>query len=320
MKKYAYYYQSFLKSIELQLFISFISLPFLIGWGLPISFLTPISTLIFGPFLTCFLLISSLIFFLELFYLPNTLFIWLLENITQIWLMCLNLEQRTWLIGFSKPHIIILTLIPCIALAIIHSKKIITVTLRIIMLALLLVATCFTFKFFPYFSHNNGITKIPCNNGEMTLISNNDICVLIDPGLIASRPSYESFISYTLLPHIIQNTGYMHVDHLIINKLNKRVLDAIQFLATKINIKHLYIPAWKGKIPLFAWRAYSKMKKTILNNHGKIVSISYKKQLSIDESYTLSITPTTTKNIHYYDATYQPFSVQHMRNNQLFNL
>src|SRR5258708_38016064 len=103
MEKYIRWRKSFLKSIQLQLFISFISLPFLIGWGLPISLLTPISTLIFGPFLTCFLLISSLIFFLELFYVPNSIFIWLLENITHIWLMCLNLEQRTWLIGFTKP-------------------------------------------------------------------------------------------------------------------------------------------------------------------------------------------------------------------------
>src|SRR5438445_4320197 len=110
MKTPTKWYQSLLKSVQLQLFISFISLPFLIGWGLPISLLTPFSTLIFGPFLTCFLLISSLIFFLELLYLPNALFIWLLELVTSIWLACLNLEQRAWLIGFTKPPIIVLIL------------------------------------------------------------------------------------------------------------------------------------------------------------------------------------------------------------------
>src|SRR6266478_7808031 len=138
MKKYKHYYQSFLKSIQLQLFITFISLPFLIGWGLPISLLTPISTVIFGPFLTCFLLISSLIFFLELFYIPNSILIWCLEQITHIWLMCLNLEQRTWLVGFIKPPVIILFLIPLVALVIIHNKKITTLSLRTIVLASLL--------------------------------------------------------------------------------------------------------------------------------------------------------------------------------------
>src|SRR5260370_32295969 len=83
--------QSLLKSIQLQLFISFISLPFLIGWGLPISLLTPVSTLIFGPFLTCFLLISSLIFFLKLFYVPNAALVSCLELITSVWLAFLNL-------------------------------------------------------------------------------------------------------------------------------------------------------------------------------------------------------------------------------------
>src|SRR3972149_9378673 len=118
MNKTTQWRQSLLKSIQLQLFISFISLPFLIGWGLPISLLTPVSTLIFGPFLTCFLLISSLIFFLELFYLPNGALIWCLEKVTSAWLACLSLEQRAWLIGFSKPPLIVLLLIPLIALAI----------------------------------------------------------------------------------------------------------------------------------------------------------------------------------------------------------
>src|SRR5688572_27273147 len=136
MKKHTLWRQSLLKSIQLQLFISFISLPFLIGWGLRISLLTPVRTLIFGPFLTCFLLISSLIFFLELFYLPNTLCIWCLEQVTSIWLTCLNVEQRSWLIGFTKPPILILCLLPLIALAIVHSKKITTIPKRILLLTL----------------------------------------------------------------------------------------------------------------------------------------------------------------------------------------
>lgn len=310
MKKYKHYYQTFLKSIQLQLFISFISLPFLIGWGLPVSLLTPISTLIFGPFLTCFLLISSLIFFLELFYLPNELCIWCLEHITNIWFTFLNLEQKTWLIGFTQPPMIILFCIPCIALAIIHSKKITSLSLRIFTLALLLGATCFTLKFFPYATNHDNVTKIACNKGEITLINHNNSIILIDPGFLAARPSYESFISYTLMPHILQTTGSMHIDHLIISKFNKRILDALQFLATKISIKNLYIPAWKGKIPFFAWQSYLQLKKIITDNNGKIFSLSYKKRIAITQSHTLFIEPVSTKNICYYDATYQPLSVQ----------
>lgn len=318
MKKYTQLKQSLLKSIYLQLFISFISLPFLIAWGLPISLLTPISTLIFGPFLTCFLLISSFIFFLELLYLPNGIFIWCLEQITTIWLACLNLEQKAWLIGFIKPPMIILLLLPLIALAVIHNKKITALPMRTLLLALFLVTTCAALKLFPY--SPNITTTIPCNNGAVSLINFGNSFVVIDPGFIAARPSYESFISYTLVPEIIQKTGCLHIDHLVMGKFNKRILDALQFLATKITIKNLYVPAWKGKIPLFAWRSYAHLKKTITANNGKILSISYKKQLCNDQMCTLFIEPTGIKDVQYYDATYQPLCIQGTINNQKFIL
>lgn len=315
MKKHSAIWQSLLKSIQLQLFISFISLPFLIGWGLPISLLSPISTLIFGPFLSCFLLLSSIIFFLELLYLPNSFFIWCLEQFTSLWLACLNLEQRAWLIGFIKPPMIILLLIPCIALAASHSKRITTISMRSLLLTVLLVTTCAALKLFPY--QQNNIATIACNKGEITLINHAGL-IMIDPGFIASRPSYESFISYTLLPEIIQNTGSMQIDHLIIFKFNKRILDALQFLATKITIKNLYIPSWKGRIPPFAWRSYAQLKKTILANNGKINSLSYKKKLYLDDMNTLFIEPLPAKEVKYYDATYQPLCIQGTLNNQPF--
>jgi hypothetical protein len=365
MKKYTQsrFLQSLFKNIQLQLFISFISLPFLISWGLPISLVMPVSTLIFGPFLTCFLLISSLIFFLELLYIPNTLFIWCLEQVTNIWLACLNLEQRAWLVGFQKPPLLILCCIPFIALALVHSKKIITIPMRTGLLALLLITTCGALKLFPYAQYN-AITKIPCNKGELTLINPTSLSVhpdpstmlrskraparqpvlcsfsergslgggwlegrraqlpiiVIDPGYMASRPNYESFIAYTLIPEIVQKTGSTQIDHLIVSKLNKRILDAVQFLATKMIIKNVYIPAWKGKIPPFAWRSYIALKKTMLAENGKIHSISYKKQLKHDVDYTVSIEPSQTKDICYYDATYKPLCINGIIDAKTFSL
>lgn len=318
MKKIAKWYQSLLKSLQLQLFISFISLPFLIAWGLPISLLTPISTLLFGPFLTCFLLISSLIFFLELFYLPNAFFIWCLEQITTIWLACLNLEQRAWLIGFQKPPMIILLCIPLIALGIVHSKKITSITYRTGLLGFMLVTTCIVLKLFPY-THDS-VTTIACNKGHLTLINHKNSLTMIDPGYISSRPNYEAFISYTLVPEIVQKTGSMQIDHLVICKFNKRILDAVQFLATKMYIKNLYIPAWHGRIPSFAWRSYAMLKKTILAQNGNIKSISYKKQLNNDPAYRLFIEPSTAKAVCYYDATYKTLCINGTINSKTFSL
>ena len=316
MKKQTWY-QSLLKSVQLQLFISFISLPFLIGWGLPISLLTPLSTLIFGPFLTCFLLISSLIFFLELLYIPNTPFIWCLEQVTSIWLACLNLEQRAWLIGFTNPPIVILLCIPLIAIAIAHYKKITTILTRTSLLALSLIITCAALKLFPY--TRDAVTTITCNKGNITLIQHQNNLMIIDPGFIASRPNYESLIAYTLIPEIIQKTGSMQIDHLVVCKFNKRILDALQFLATKMFIKNLYIPAWQGRIPSFAWRSYVNLKKTITAQNGNIRSISYKKQLVSDNATSLFIEPAPVKDISYYDATYKKLNVHGTINNENFS-
>jgi hypothetical protein len=318
MNTYKCWQQSLLSSIQLQLFISFISLPFLIAWGLPVSLLSPVSTLIFGPFLTCFLLISSLIFFLELLYLPNGILIWCLERVTSTWLACLSFEQRAWLIGFTKPPIIIIMLIPVIALAIIHSKKITCTLKRIFLLGLFLTLTCTALKFFPY--RHDIIQKIPCNKGEITLINHNNAVIVIDPGYLASRPSYESYISYSLLPEIIQRTGKLHIDHLIVFKFNKRILDALQFLATKLTIRDLYIPAWRGRIPGFAWRSYVKLKRTIAENNGRIFSISYKKRLHLGKNDELCIEPVATKDVSYYDATYKPLEANGLINGYTINL
>lgn len=177
---------------------------------------------------------------------------------------------------------------------------------RIFLLGLCLICTCTALKFFPY--RCDVIQKIPCNKGEITLINHNNAIILIDPGYLASKQSYESYISYTLLPEIIQRTGKLHIDHLIIFKFNKRILDAIQFLSTKLTIRDLYIPAWRGRIPSFAWQSYVKLKRTISEQNGRLFSISYKKRLHLNKNSELCIEP-ITKETAYYDASYQQLIV-----------
>lgn len=74
------------KFLYLQLFISLIAFPLLLCWGLPISLLSPVGNLIFGPFLTVFLFLSSMLFFTELLYLPNGWIASVLDTFTQSWL------------------------------------------------------------------------------------------------------------------------------------------------------------------------------------------------------------------------------------------
>jgi hypothetical protein len=185
-------------------------------------------------------------------------------------------------------------------------------------LACLLVGTCIILKLFPY--NYLSIDTIACNSGTITLINHHNTLIIIDPAYIASKPSYESYISYTLLPELIQKTGKMSIDHLIVFKFNKRLLDALQFLATKITIKNIYLPAWKGRIPNFAWRSYAELKKTITTNGGKIISVSTHKKIYLDALSTIFIEPDSTKDVMYYDASYQPLRIRGTVSNQTITL
>ena len=89
--------------IYIQLLVTLISLPILVWWGIPISLLSPIGNLIFTPLLTIFLFLASLIFFLELFYIPNQWLIYLLEIVTRFWNYLITFGSNGSLIGFAKP-------------------------------------------------------------------------------------------------------------------------------------------------------------------------------------------------------------------------
>lgn len=291
-----------LKSIQLQLFISLISLPFLIAWGLPISLVSLFSTLLFTPFLTIFLLLSSIIFFLELLNIPNTWFIVPLEWITTAWTMCLKTGSSTWLVGFTQPSFIFLLCIPVCALALLHCTYFTTHAQRATALTIFLLSTCLLLKLFPY--HYKTIDTIPCNKGEITLINHHDTLTVIDPGFIAARPSFESTISYTIIPELIKKTGTTTIDHLVIYKINKRVFDALAFLATKIIIKNIYCAWWTGKIPAFAWKSYVMLKKEISHYGGRIQSISRFRSLHKTKKSHLFIEPHQEKQLRYYEASY----------------
>jgi len=85
-------------------------------------------------------------------------------------------------------------------------------------------------------------------------------------------------------------------------------------------VKNIYLPWWQGKIPHSLGASYVKLKKTVIANNGKIIPISYRKTLFIDQMSTLFIEPDAEKNICYYDATYQSLKVNGTINDQMMTL
>lgn len=292
-----------IRSLQIQLFVSVISLPFLIAWGLPISILSPVSTIIFGPFLTIFLLFSSLIFFSELLYLPNAWLIWCLNHITNGWLSILQFEQQSWLIGFIRPTLVVLFCIPIAAAFIIHYKKTNNITRSMICLALLSITVGTGLKLFAYL-HHEPIEHITCGKKQIILINNNNKTILIDPGAIATQSSVSSWISYNLMPDIIKKTGRLVIDHLIILQLSSRIFEALAILATKIHIKKMYIPIWQGTLPKRTLWLYMKLKKTLEESGGTMVRIhTYPINFTISKTTQFTLEP-LKEQLTYLESTY----------------
>ena len=203
----------------LQLFITCISLPILIWWGLPVSLLSPLGNLFFSPFLTAFLTIASLLFFTELLCIPNGFFAWLLDGITTIWLKLLAWHPPGMLHAFAQPPLWILLLPPIAALIIIshhttkHPKK------SGALLALTLFLFCFALKTVQ--TQDAQLFGIECNGSDVIVLHKHNTITIIDPGAIGRRPSGPSWVQYNLLSQLAKKTGCRHINHLVLCKINK---------------------------------------------------------------------------------------------------
>lgn len=256
------------RAVELQLFLSLVSLPVLVAWGLPFSLMTIASNLLFGPVLSLFLLLSTLVFFCELVSLPNQILIQLLEYLTTAWRSILSWHHHTWLIGFAKPHLAFLCAVVCIAFYIIarrswHGMRRIG--------AYLILFMCMYVVCGWYGGRVPAVSHIPVNGGSVIVIRHADTTTIIDPGYIAQRPSAQSWLQYTLLTWLIQMTGSLTIDHLILLQPGSRIFEAMTTLCPKAHIKHMYVPWWQGTMSRGALRHFCQMKELLERQGVKLV-------------------------------------------------
>lgn len=246
--------RSVITFMHVQLFITLISMPILLCWGMPLSLLSFAGNFFFGPILTAFLLLSSLIFFFELLALPNWFLIYALEKLTNGWMYIMHLPSCTWLVALPKPPLAIAFVLAIIALLILHCKKIDTPAKGIIAYSTALFLSGIFLMFTTHWSAP--IQTVDCHAGHVTLIYQHKTLILIDPGVIGQRISAPNWCEYTLMPYLAKEFGTTKIDHLILLQPNGLLFDAIAHLVEKIEIKKIYIPHWNGKIPQHWWRHY----------------------------------------------------------------
>ncbi len=220
--------------LELQLVISLMSLPLLTYWGLPVSYMSPLANMVFTPLLILFLWVSCLFSVCALMHLPCSWFVYLLDNITDLWHYLLSFARPEWLLGFSY-HTLWISLPFCALVYFLYTyirptTKQAVCSLFIFWLCLINTRQCMQKNFYQ---------KI----GDLPLVALhiNNKTYLIDYGALCTKQNFYTYIDYTILPMLIKTTGITIIDTLVLCKPSAFLAKAAHQFAQQTNVKTIIV-------------------------------------------------------------------------------
>ena len=279
-----------------QLFITLVSLPLLLTWGLPISLASVAGNLLFAPALSAVLLLASLIFFGELLSFPTTLLTLIFEWITYGWFSLLTMGSPSWLCSARQPSFTAGALILVISFALVHCRWLKHRLLSTGALFALLTIVCLSLSWFV----DTGIVTIPYHSKELTLI-NGPHTALIDPGVLSQKGA-PHWVATTLVP-TLRKKGISRITTLVCLTPSITTFQAIACLIDALPISHLYIPAFETHTSI--WSSWETLLARATHTHIS----SFKHNLLINLGATqLTLYPEAliTKNkLTYMTYTYQ---------------
>ena len=195
-----------------QLFINLFTWPLFLGWGLPITPLSIVGNLIFSPFLTAFLLLSSLIVLCNLIALPCGMLLYFLEKLTTMWLWITRWNVPDCLITCITPPLILSLCAPIGATGIILHPKLKTTAHKVYALIVVYAALLCLFSLLPHADR----TQVAYGNNTITVVYKKNKLFMIDPGFARRAHGITSWINYTLLPTLGTMFGRQTIDYVII--------------------------------------------------------------------------------------------------------
>ncbi len=265
-----------LKFLLAQLVVTLISLPILTSWGLPISLAAPIGNLFFSPIITAFLVTSSFLFFTELLGLPNFYLASLLNLITKAFEYCLNLGQKSWLLGFQTSTKIIIIAIPAVTILLIMNKRFKEIPTKIIFLSLSLCILFFSLKYVtPPIEEN--CAYLPYTRNKLQLTSHTDGTInLIDSGCFNQKQSIEKFINFDITPFIIKKFGNTTIKSLTLLNPGIRSFKATIELCKIFKINCVKINLKSMKTSKYAWKCFYDLKRILIKNNTTLELLSRK--------------------------------------------
>jgi hypothetical protein len=293
-----------LQAAAAQTFLTLVSLPILVAWGLPLSYLTPVGTLLFTPILTAYLWCALAVFFTALCAIPNSYCIAALQYVSDWWLWILGLIKTPWQIGFVCPPIGVLIFIPVSAFALVWYLRMRSLAMITGSLLLLLFGWILFLRALP---QQKKITVEHDNGKQITAFNTNNCITIVDSSsCCSSMVDGSNWIAYHALPTITMQTGASHIDQFIVLHPRQRTFEALTALIEKGMIHDVQIPYWHGHIPFNAWCAYKTLQKTITAYGYNFMRFGHKSTPLNNEHRIIADAHTC----NYGDATYPSYTLQ----------
>lgn len=208
--------EHFISVLDLQLALTAISLPFIIGWGLPISMIAVAGNILFGPFLTVFLLLASLLFVTQLLHIPNGFFVVLLEWCNALWAKILSFTSSAFLISVPTVQPWCLALLFMLACLILCYRM--STLQRLLLYTVFLVSVLGALKVYSLMHH--GTVMVKQGAKCLTFVKTTDQLICIDSGVRSSR-GLKSWFFYTVLPEMRKQLGTTTVTTYVALRPNK---------------------------------------------------------------------------------------------------
>lgn len=256
-----------LTGLQAQLVLTLASLPILIHWGLPISYMTFFGNLFFTPILMVFIFTSSLLFFTELCNIPNGLMIVILEQTTKLWSFFLLFGKKSWLISFIHPGKIPLALVgvyvTTVLIVSMHYSFYKRLTFLSIMLGLLIIG---------FFSYHQFIYQSQSfHDKECTVHYHKTSGLYItDCGYFARKKTPEKAVLFDLRPFLIKTYGCMDIATLKLTSIDVRPIQGALALCKFCSVKKIEMPYFEKPLSKQGWALFFTLKKYAAE-HGIIL-------------------------------------------------
>ena len=258
--------QFFLNFFETQLLVTLVALPLLIGWGLGLSLMTFIGNLLCAPLLMAMIMLSSLLFFTELFNLPNQTLATLFSLLTHGWDRCLQLGKKEWIVSFAYPGILPLLLIPLSLFFLLRHSYFTTSLKRISGLMILFVTSWCGLWFYEKKVVAWHKPHLHQSLFSVSLVDDTSIS-FVDHGFFAHKTSVEKAVEFDLKPLLIKHFGNRTIKKLLLNKPGQRSFIGAKTLCTHFKVDTLFLPFFNQHLSKRGWRAFFELKRYLTEHH-----------------------------------------------------